>query len=83
MLREFHRVTSDSVVVSLWVDGNYRAHIRAKQEGGRKNRRYQNRFLQPREKIEAEMGEAGFDIVGQVDFFKYFSMWRIYVLHKR
>lgn len=83
MLREFHRVTSDSVVVSLWVDGNYRAHMRAKQEGSRKNRRYQNRFLQPRERIEAEMHDAGFDIVSHIDFFRYFSMWRVYVLHKR
>ena len=29
MLKEFHRVTRDSVVVSLWVDGNYKEIGRA------------------------------------------------------
>lgn len=83
MLREFHRVTSDTVVVSLWVDGNYKARKRAKLEQHRKHKTYQNRFVQPRESIEAEMHEAGFDIVDHVDFLKHYAMWRIYVLRKR
>ena len=83
MLREFHRVTSDSVIVSLWVDGNVKARKRAKLEQRRKHKAYQNRFVQPRESIEAEMHEAGFEIVDHVDFLKYYAMWRIYVLRKR
>ena len=82
MLREFHRVTSDTVVVSLWVDGNYKARKRAKLEQRRKGKPYQNRFVQPRESIETEMREAGFDIVDHVDFLKHYAMWRIYVLRK-
>lgn len=82
MFREFHRVTSDTVVISLWVDGNYKASKRAKLEKRRKHKKYQNRFVQPHERVEAEMREAGFDIVGHVDFLKYYAMWRIYVLRK-
>jgi ubiquinone/menaquinone biosynthesis C-methylase UbiE len=83
MLREFHRVTADTVVVSLWVDGNYKARKRARLEQHRKHKAYQNRFVQPRESIESEMREAGFEIVDHVDFLKYYAMWRIYVLRKR
>ncbi|WP_126456895.1 class I SAM-dependent methyltransferase [Sulfuriflexus mobilis] len=83
MLREFHRVTSDTVVVSLWVDGNYKARKRARLEQHRRHKKYQNRFVQPRESIEAEMREAGFEIVDHVDFLKYYAMWRIYVLRKK
>ena len=83
MLREFHRVTSETVVVSLWVDGNYKASKRAKLEQRRKHKKYQNRFVQPRERIETEMREAGFDIVDHVDFLKYYAMWRIYILRKK
>jgi ubiquinone/menaquinone biosynthesis C-methylase UbiE len=83
MLREFHRVASDSVIVSLWVDGNVKARKRAKLEQRRQHKPYQNRFVQPREGIEAEMREAGFEIVDHVDFLKYYAMWRIYVLRKR
>jgi SAM-dependent methyltransferase len=82
MLREFHRVTSDTVVISLWVDGNYKARKRNRLERRRRHKSYQNRFVQPREGIEAEMREAGFEIIGHVDFLKYYAMWRIYILRK-
>ena len=82
MLREFHRVARDSVVISLWVDGNYKASKRAKLEQQRKHKKYQNRFVQPRDAIEAEMREAGFEVTGQIDFLEHYSMWRIYVLRK-
>jgi ubiquinone/menaquinone biosynthesis C-methylase UbiE len=36
MLKEFHRVTRDSAVVSLWVDGNYKAWRRRKLEESRR-----------------------------------------------
>lgn len=82
MLREFHRVVRHSVVISLWVDGNYKANKRTRLEQRRRHKKYQNRFVQPREAIEAEMQEAGFEITGHVDFLKYYSMWRIYMLRK-
>lgn len=83
MFREFHRVTSDTVLVSLWVDGNYKARKRLAKEARRKKKKYQNRFVQPRERVESEMREAGFDIVDHVDFLKHYAMWRIYILRKK
>ena len=40
------------------------------------------RRLSNRLEIESEFREAGFDILGLIDFAKYYSMWRIYVLRK-
>lgn len=83
MFREFHRVTSDTVLVSLWVDGNYKARKRLANEAKRGKKKYQNRFVQPQQRIEAEMRDAGFDIVDHVDFLKNYAMWRIYILRKK
>ena len=83
MLREFHRVTRNSVVVSLWVDGNYKARKRTQLEQQRTHKKFQNHFVQPQQGIEAEMREADFDITGHVDFLKNYAMWRIYVLSKK
>ena len=83
MFREFHRVTSDTVLVSLWVDGNIKAKKRLAKEEKRDKKKYQNRFVQPRERVEAEMRDAGFDIVDHVDFLKNYAMWRIYILRKK
>jgi len=82
MLREFHRVTRDTVCISLWVDGNYRAYRRRKLEATRSKAELQNRGVVERERIEAEFRQAGFRIVGHLDFLKFYSMWRVYVLHK-
>lgn len=87
MLREFHRVTRDSVIMSLWVDGNYKAWRRQKLEARRAARRketgYQNRFVLPASQIEAEFGAAGFTVTGALDFLPLYAMWRVYVLRKR
>lgn len=85
MLKEFHRVTRDSAIVSLWVDGNYKAwrecrpskQKRAQAKGG-----FQNRFVIPAKTIEAEFREAGFRVQDHVDFIPLYAMWRIYVLRK-
>lgn len=90
--REFHRVTRDTVCLSLWVDGNYKAWRRrrldAARASGRKprkrrNKTFQNRFVLDRSLVEAEFNQAGFDIIGKVDFMPLYSMWRTYVLRKR
>ncbi len=83
MLKEFHRVTKDSVIISLWVDGNYKARKRAALEKRRSHKKYQNRFVQPQASFEAEVREAGFEITGHVDFLKNYAMWRLYVLSKK
>jgi ubiquinone/menaquinone biosynthesis C-methylase UbiE len=63
MLQEFHRVTRDSVIVSLWADGNYKAWRECSPRKQRKHAAsgsYQNRFVIPAKTIETEFREVGF-----------------------
>ena len=87
ILREFHRVTRDTVIVSLWVDGNYKAWKRRRLEQRRaaegRASENANRFVVPRAVVEAEFAEAGFRILGHHDFLPGYAMWRTYVLRKR
>lgn len=87
MLREFHRVSRDTVIVSLWVDGNLKAwrrrrleERRARRDGTQAN---QNRFIVARASIEAEFRQAGFSILGHHDFLPGYAMWRVYTLRKQ
>lgn len=86
VLREFHRVSRDSVIVSLWVDGNYKAWKRRRLEEHRaaegRATQNQNRFVVPRAVIEGEFRQAGFEIIGHLDFLPGYAMWRTYVLRK-
>ncbi len=86
ILREFHRVTRDSVILSLWVDGNYKAWKRQRLERRRALTRVtghnQNRFVVKREVIEDEFKQAGFQIIGYRDFLPAYAMWRTYILRK-
>lgn len=81
ILKEFHRVTKDTVILSLWVDGNFKAWRRGKSEATGSHVQ-NNRFLIPRATIEAEFKEAGFSIVNYHDFLPKYAMWRVYVLRK-
>ncbi len=83
LLKEFNRVTRDTVCISLWVDRNYKACRRKRLEAGRNRQGYRNRFVANSRVIESEFFETGFEIIGQVDFARYYSMWRIYVLRKK
>ncbi|VXD01735.1 Methyltransferase type 11 [Pseudomonas sp. 8Z] len=87
ILREFHRVSRDTVVLSLWVDGNYKAWKRQRLEARRaaegRDTQNQNRFVIPRAVIEQEFHQAGFDIIGHLDFLPGYAMWRTYVLRKK
>ncbi|MFO7705862.1 MAG: class I SAM-dependent methyltransferase [Halopseudomonas sp.] len=86
LLREFARVTRDTLIISLWVDGNYKAMKRRRLEARRatrgQNGQNQNRFVVPREVIEAEFREAGFEQISRRDFLPGYAMWRVYVLRK-
>ncbi|PHN27135.1 class I SAM-dependent methyltransferase [Pseudomonas sp. ICMP 561] len=86
MLREFHRVTRETVILSTWVDGNFKSWRRKRHEQKRKAQGkqgdYQNRFVIPREVAEAEFLEAGFRIEDKSDFIPFYAMWRVYVLRK-
>jgi SAM-dependent methyltransferase len=83
LLKEFHRVTRDSVIMSLWVDGNFKAWKRKRAERERNQEGYQNRFVIPAATIEAEFEQAGFRIQERLDFLPFYAMWRVYVLRKR
>jgi cyclopropane fatty-acyl-phospholipid synthase-like methyltransferase len=85
ILREFHRVARDSVIVSLWVDGNYKAWKRARLERARarRDRRgVQNRFVLPASTVEQEFRAAGFRILGHHDLLPHYAMWRVYILRR-
>ncbi|PQP01404.1 SAM-dependent methyltransferase [Pseudomonas frederiksbergensis] len=82
ILREFERVTRDSVIVSLWVDGNFKAWKRKRAEKRRGQQGYRTRFVLPAATIEKEFEQAGFRIQGQLDFLPLYAMWRVYVLRK-
>jgi len=83
LLREFHRVTRDSVIISLWVDGNFKAWKRKRAEHKRQQEGYQNRFVLPVATVEAEFEGAGFRIQERLDFLPLYAMWRVYLLRKR
>jgi SAM-dependent methyltransferase len=84
MMREFARISSGTVIVSLWVDGNFRAwRHRLKQERkAREKDSYapRDRFLLNQRDFEHEVALAGLKVVGHVDFVKYWDKWRAYVL---
>lgn len=82
LLSELHRVSSSTVIISLWVDGNYKAWRRKKLENTRSKRKYQNRFIIPVKTIEEEFKQADFEVEASLDFIPLFSMWRTYVLKK-
>lgn len=82
LLQELSRVSSDTIILSLWTDKNIQAMRRKRLETHRSSRSYQNRFIVAEEKIEAEFDAAHLEIIGRLDFLKFYSMWRFYVLRK-
>jgi 2-polyprenyl-3-methyl-5-hydroxy-6-metoxy-1,4-benzoquinol methylase len=87
MLRELHRVCRDTVIISLWVDGNFKAWKRRRLELKRarsgRNGQNQNRFVLAKSVAESEFIETGFSIVKHYDFLPLYAMWRTYVLRKQ
>ena len=86
LLKEFHRTTRDSVIISLWVDGNYKAWRRKISEKKRLQRdpcyKSTNRFVINQETIEQEFIQSGFTIQKHLDFIPGYAMWRVYALRK-
>jgi SAM-dependent methyltransferase len=82
LLKEFHRVTKDTVIISLWVDGNLKAKRRKTLDQQRESRPFQNRFVIPVKTIEQEFKANGFEVIDRLDFMKHYHMWRTYVLRK-
>lgn len=83
MLKELARISSGTVIVSLWVDGNYRAY-RQRLHEERKARLGKttplDRILLKRSEIESDIAAAGLEIIGHVDNLKFWDKWRAYVL---
>jgi len=84
ILREFHRVTRDTLILSLWVDGNLQAWRRraAMRSPSPDENMPHFRFAVARQQIEAEFAAAGFDRLGHFDLFPLCHMTRTYVLRK-
>jgi hypothetical protein len=80
VLREFKRVSSSTIVLSLWIDGNYRAMLRKRRP--RVPGPSGDRYVIERNVIEKEFAECGLKILGRVDFLRFYSMWSAYVLQK-
>ena len=83
MLREFFRVTKDTLIISLWVDGNYKSYKRKKLEQRNPRGPNQNRFVIPAKQIEKEFAQSGFEVLDFLDFIPYYAMWRVYILRKK
>ncbi len=82
LIQELKRVTSDTIIISLWVDGNYQAMRRKKKEAKRNKKGYQNRFMIRAEVIESEFEKNGLKVEHQLNFMPFYSMWRTYILRK-
>ena len=86
ILREFHRVSRDTLIVSLWVDGNYKAWRRRRDDARRialgREFKPRDRVLVSREVAESEFSQAGWRAIGHIDFVPAYAMWRTYVLRK-
>jgi len=83
LLKELARISSSTLIISLWVDGNFKSWKRKRLEAKRSQRSYQNRFIIPAATFEKEAEQAGFDVKTHIDFLPLFSMWRTYVLEKK
>lgn len=87
MLKEFARISSDTVIVSLWVDGNFKAYRHQLNEQKKERVRGvdfpRDRFVFARSEIESDFAAAGLEMVGHVDFIKHWDKWRAYVLRVR
>jgi SAM-dependent methyltransferase len=85
ILREFSRISSGTVIVSLWVDGNYRAwrqlRKQARKAQARGSAMPRDRIILKTSEIEGEFADANLELIGHVDFIKYWDKWRTYVLH--
>ncbi len=86
ILNEFHRVTRDTLIISLWVDGNYKSWKRKRLEARRaalgQSRVRSGRSVVARGVIESEFKSVGFNILGSFDFLPGYAMWRVYILRK-
>ena len=79
LLRELHRVTRDTVILSLWIDGKaaWKPLRFLLREGHGMCRQ-----VVAKEQIETEFRSVGFQILTHMDLAPGYATWRIYVLRK-
>lgn len=70
LLREFHRVSRDTVIVSVQIEGRLNIGQAPK------------RSLAGKADVEAEFRQAGFTVLWHQDFLPGFTLKRVYVLRK-
>ncbi len=81
LLAELHRVTSNTVCISLQVNGNWYARKRLPKQKKNPNKVFR-KYIFYKKLIEQEFRDAGFIVLGSADKFKGFSAWRSYTLKK-
>jgi len=82
ILKEFYRVTRDTVCITMWTDGNLQYRRRKRQEAKRPATRIRNRTAITAKTAESEYREAGFRIMKYLDLLPGMSVWRLYILKK-
>lgn len=82
-LRELHRVTTDHVAISLWVDGNVQAWRRRLQPEPVVEAGYGKRRCIARMQWEAEVARAGFSVARRWSMWPGLTMWALYLLKKQ
>ncbi|MFV2089758.1 MAG: class I SAM-dependent methyltransferase, partial [Pseudomonadales bacterium] len=79
-LAELSRIARQNVIVSLWVDGNYKAWRRRRLELHRTDRAYQNRHVVSRMQLLDDFHAANLVEMAHFDLIPAYSQWRYYVL---
>lgn len=83
ILKEFYRVTKDTVCLSMWADGNLQYRKRKRNEAKRSAPRLEgSRVAITAQQAESEYREAGFRVIDHLDLLPGISMWRFYILKK-
>ena len=85
-LSELRRVALDTVIVSIWTDGNLSAWINRAQPRQNlliKGKGYGRRVRLPRSMFEWEARCLALDVVAHVDVIPFVAKWRMYVLGVR
>ena len=82
-LSELRRVARDTVIVSIWTDGNLSAWVNRAQPRRNlfiKGKGYGRRVRLPRSMFEWEARCLALDVVAHVDVIPFVAKWRLYVL---
>lgn len=83
LLREFHRVSRDSVILAVRLDSRGKALYDRLEGGSSLQLQRVPTGVVSRARVEAEFKDAGFDVLSHQDFIPGCAAWRVYVLSKQ